>query len=83
VPVSEKVTRKVQYCEMVPYTETVKVAVGAPCATDCCDRGCGRSRLCGRRNTCGSDCGACANDCGGRQRLCGGLFRRSHGGCCN
>ncbi len=65
--VTEKVARKVQVCQMTPYTETVRVPVAVPVAapcetTSCCEPACGNS---GRGH--------------GHARR--GLFRK--GGCCN
>lgn len=42
--VPEKVTRKVTYCEMVPYQETIRVPVCPPVS---CDSGCGHGRVFG------------------------------------
>jgi hypothetical protein len=45
--VPEKVKRKVQYCEMVPYQETIRVAVCPPPCSTACDTGCGHHRVFG------------------------------------
>jgi hypothetical protein len=59
VPVTENVTRKVQVCKTVAYTETVKVLVAPACESTC--------------STCSSGCSACATPCSscGHRRLCG------------
>jgi hypothetical protein len=68
--VATKVVNKVQYCEMVPYETTVKVAVCTPCTTpcattSCCPPPCHRTglfaRLFHRNNCCTSACGSCCN----------------------
>lgn len=65
--VTEKVKRKVQYCEMVEEEQTIRVAIGGTtnCASPCndCDAGSGHGH-------------------GRRSLFSGGLFRRG-GGCCN
>ena len=40
VPLTENVTRKVQFCKMVPYQDTIRVLVCAPPICCCCSARC-------------------------------------------